>query len=66
MTSYATGTGLVQLAQFVTNTTDAQWDAYKRSSAAPWDKNSNLFTMLQVGRMEKVRSNQLLVLFTIR
>ena len=42
MTSYATGTGLVQLAQFVTNTTDAQWDAYKRSSAAPWDRNSNL------------------------
>ena len=42
MTSYATGTGLVQFAQFVTNTTDAQWDAYKRSSAAPWDRNSNL------------------------
>ena len=42
MTSYATGTGLVQTAQFLTNSTDAQWDAYKRSSAAPWDRNSNL------------------------
>ena len=29
MTSYATGTGLVQTAQFLTNSTDAQWDAYK-------------------------------------
>ena len=42
MTSYATGTGLVQIAQFLTNSTDAQWDAYKRSAAAPWDKNSSL------------------------
>ena len=41
-TSYAAGTGLVQLAQFFTNSTDSQWDAYKRSSAAPWDRNSNL------------------------
>jgi hypothetical protein len=45
LTSYATGTGLVQLAQFLTNSTDAQWDAYKRSSAAPWDKNSNLLAI---------------------
>ena len=28
----------MQTAQFLTNTTNAQWDAYKRSSAAPWDK----------------------------
>jgi hypothetical protein len=42
MTSYATGTGLVQIAQFLTNSTDAQWDAYKRSAAASWNKNSNL------------------------
>ena len=45
LTSYATGTGLVQLAQFLTNSTDSQWDAYKRSSAAPWDKNSNLLAI---------------------
>ena len=42
MTYYAGGTGLVQLAQFLTNSTDAQWSAYKRSSAASWDANSNL------------------------
>ena len=42
MTSYATGTGLVQIAQFLTNSTYAQWDAYKRSASAPWDKNSSL------------------------
>ena len=42
MTSYATGTGLVQIAQFLTNSTDAQWEAYKRSAAAPWDKNASL------------------------
>ena len=45
LTSYATGTGLVQTAQFLTNSTDSQWDAYKRSSAAPWDKNSNLLAI---------------------
>ena len=42
MTSYAAGTGLVQIAQFLTNSTDAQWEAYKRSAAAPWDKNASL------------------------
>ena len=45
MTSYATGSGLVQLAQFLTNSTDAQWDAYQRSSAAPWDARSNLLAI---------------------
>ena len=45
MTSYATGTGLVQTAQFLTNSTDSQWDAYKRSSAAPWDSRSNLLAI---------------------
>ena len=42
MTLYAGGTGLVQTAQFLTNSTSAQWDAYKMSAAAPWDKNSSL------------------------
>jgi len=45
MTSYATGTGLVQTAQFLTNSTDSQWDAYQRSSAAPWDSRSNLLAI---------------------
>ena len=45
LTSYAGGAGIVQIAQFLTNSTDAQWDAYKRSSAAPWDANSNLLAI---------------------
>ena len=56
MTSYATGTGLVQLAQFVTNTTDAQWDAYKRSSAAPWIETQTSY-LLQVGKMESLQQS---------
>jgi len=42
LTSYAIGKGVTETAQFLTNSTESQWDAYKRSSAAPWDKNSNL------------------------
>jgi hypothetical protein len=30
---------------FLTNSTDAQWDAYRRSSAAPWDANANLLAI---------------------
>jgi len=30
------------VANFVTGNSNEQWEAYKRSSAAPWDKNSNL------------------------
>ncbi len=29
-------------ANFLTGNTQEQWEAYKRSSAAPWDQNSNL------------------------
>ena len=47
MTLYAGGTGIVQTAQFLTNSTSSQWDAYKRSSAAPWDKNSSLLPIKQ-------------------
>ena len=45
MTSYATGKGVTEISQFITNTTDSQWDAYKRSTAAPWNKASNLLTI---------------------
>jgi len=45
LTSYAIGKGVTETAQFLTNSTDSQWDAYKRSSAAPWDKNSNLIAI---------------------
>ena len=42
LTSYAIGKGFTELAQFLTGSTNSQWDAYKRSSAASWDSTSNL------------------------
>ena len=42
ITFYGGGTALAEIAQFVTNSTDGQWDAYKRSAAASWNANSNL------------------------
>ena len=33
-------------ANFLTGNTQEQWEAYKRSSAAPWDQNSNLIGIL--------------------
>jgi hypothetical protein len=36
------GTAISTTANFLTGNTQEQWEAYKRSSAAPWDKNSNL------------------------
>ena len=42
VTFYGGGTALVETAQFLTNSTDSQWDAYKRSAAASWNANSNL------------------------
>jgi hypothetical protein len=45
MTSYAIGKGFTELSQFLTNSTDSQWNAYKRSSAASWDATSNLLAV---------------------
>ena len=42
VTFYGGGTALVETAQFLTDSTDSQWDAYKRSAAASWNANSNL------------------------
>ena len=36
------GQGAHAIANFITGNTQEQWEAYKRSAAAPWDKNSNL------------------------
>jgi len=36
------GEGAHAIANFITGNSKEQWDAYKRSGAAPWDKNSNL------------------------
>ena len=45
LTSYAIGKGFTEIAQFLTNSTNSQWDAYKRSSAASWDATSNLLAV---------------------
>ena len=45
LTSYAIGKGATEIAQFLTNSTSSQWDAYKRSSAASWDATSNLLAI---------------------
>ena len=42
LTNFAIGTGIVSTAQYLTNSTDSQWDAYKRSGAAVWDSRSKL------------------------
>ena len=45
LTSYAIGKGATEIAQFLTNSTESQWDAYQRSSAASWDATSNLLAI---------------------
>ena len=45
MTSYAIGKGFNELSQALTNSTNSQWNAYQRSSAASWDATSNLFAV---------------------
>ena len=45
LTSYAIGNGFQEISQVLTGSTDSQWDAYKRSSAASWDANSNLLAV---------------------
>ena len=42
MTSFAAGKGINEISQFLTNSTESQWDAYKESAAASWDATSNL------------------------
>ena len=42
LTNFAIGTGIVSTAQYLTNSTDSQWEAYKRSGVAVWDSRSKL------------------------
>ena len=42
MTLYGIGKGISETSYYLTNTTENQWNAYKRAGAAPWDKNKNL------------------------
>ena len=40
------GKGAHAIANFVTGNSEEQWEAYKRSGAAPWDQNSNLIGII--------------------
>jgi hypothetical protein len=42
LSTFAVGAGVVSTAQYLTNSTSSQWDAYKRSGAAVWDSRSKL------------------------
>tara|TARA_R100000426_G_scaffold41803_2_gene32289 strand:- start:559 stop:4896 length:4338 start_codon:yes stop_codon:yes gene_type:complete len=44
-TNFVIGAGITETAQFVTNSTQSQWDAYKRSGAASWDSRSKLIAI---------------------
>jgi len=46
------GYGITALSQALTGTSEAQWDAYKRSFGADWDRNANLvaFTGFDKGK----------------
>jgi hypothetical protein len=52
MAFYGTGAGVTALSQALTGTSEAQWDAYKRSFGASWDRNANLvaFTGFKDGK----------------
>ena len=47
-----TGAGVTALSQALTGTSETQWDAYKRSFGADWDRNANLvaFTGFKDGK----------------
>ena len=45
LATYGLGTGLSAISYNLTGSTKEQWDAYKRSIAAPWDKNSQLYAV---------------------
>jgi len=44
-TLYGLGKGISEVSQYLTNTTEAQEDAYKRSYAASWNRNADLIML---------------------
>jgi hypothetical protein len=44
-TLYGLGKGISEVSQFLTNTTESQEDAYKRSFAASWNRNADLIML---------------------
>jgi len=45
MTLYGLGKGMSEVSQYLTNTTESQEDAYKRSFAASWNRNADLMML---------------------
>ena len=45
LAGYGFGAGLTAVSYYLTGTTQEQWDAWKRSGAAPWDQNSQMYAI---------------------
>ena len=45
LTTYGFGKAATEMFYYLSDTTEAQWDAYKRSGAADWNKTSNLLAL---------------------
>ena len=45
LAGYGFGSGLTAVSYYLTGTTQEQWDAWKRSGAAPWDQNSQMYAI---------------------
>ena len=56
MAFYGTGAGITALSQTMTGTSEAQWEAYKRSFGASWDKNANLVAFTAFGKDGKAKA----------
>jgi len=56
-TLYGLGKGISEVSQFLTNTTDSQEDAYKRSFAASWNRNADLIMLKEWDNGESLAIN---------
>tara|TARA_R110002033_G_scaffold12776_2_gene38737 strand:+ start:1325 stop:5830 length:4506 start_codon:yes stop_codon:yes gene_type:complete len=50
------GAGVTALSQALTGTSEAQWDAYKRSFGADWDRNANLVAFTAFDKNGKAKA----------
>jgi len=56
-TLYGLGKGISEVSQFLTNTTESQEDAYKRSFAASWNRNADLVMLKEWDNGESLAIN---------
>jgi len=57
MTLYGLGKGMSEVSQYLTNTTESQEDAYKRSFAASWNRNADLVMLKEWDNGESLAIN---------